>query len=178
MKSRHAAFSQRSGADSGTLRRQIGPRGTPWNAARQMPGRPAFLPGTAMYSGRSGYRQNASIMPGNSFMFHYRPYCLRMVGDCRRIGNFLETSWKPRGLRSGIGNFLETSWKLPRSDGFGRQMADTPSILSAALTQRQSEENHDARSPLVRHLLYVPLPVFAAVWWRCWIPWLKLPETF
>ncbi len=94
-------------------------------------------------------------------------YCVRMVWDCRRIGNILETSCKPRGARSGIGNFLETSGKLPHPDCPGRQMADTPSILSARLTRWRCDSKRHRVRPRVRHFLYVPLPVFAAVWWGC-----------
>jgi len=56
------------------FRLQIAPRCARWKGARQMPGRPAFLPGIAMHSGRGGYPRNASIMPGNLFMFHYRVF--------------------------------------------------------------------------------------------------------
>jgi len=53
---------------------QISGRGARRNGARQMPGRRASLPGIAMHSGRDGYPRNASIMPGNLFMFHYRVF--------------------------------------------------------------------------------------------------------
>ncbi len=73
-----------------------------------MPGRPAFLPGIAMCSGRSRYTRNAIIMPGNSFMFHYRSLRLRMVWDCRE----LETFWKLLVNLAACAPEVETFCKL------------------------------------------------------------------
>jgi hypothetical protein len=77
------------------LRLQIGQGG----AARQMPGRPAFLPGTAMHSGRVGYPRNASIMPGNLFMFHYRVFAAVWWGWPIPDLNFLKHSETSIALR-------------------------------------------------------------------------------
>jgi hypothetical protein len=76
----------------------------------------------------------------------------------------VETFWKLLVNLAACAPELETFWKLlgnrKRPHRLGRQMADTPSISSARLTQWQRDRKRRSLKPRVRHFLYVPLPDF------------------
>ncbi len=98
----------------------------PVSRCRQMPGRSAYLPGIAMFSGRSGYPRNASIMPGNLFMFHYR-FSLPFGGAAGPAVIVRETAkLSPRLHVQVLEAALGFSPRLANQGGLGSTSIDQP----------------------------------------------------
>ena len=159
-----ATFSQRSGADSRPLRLQIGRRGGP---AERRPANAGQTRVFARHRNVLGAQWIPSKCEQHAGQSLYVPLPISTGFEWSGTAAELETFWRLLVNLAACAPEVETFCKLPgnlpRPDCPGRQMADTPSILSASRTRGHCEEDRDAGRPLVRHFLYVPLPVFAAV---------------
>jgi hypothetical protein len=113
-----------------------------WTAVRLIEGRPANA-GQTLILARHHEALTTHWIPSkrehHAGQFLYVPLPLSTALEWSGTAAELETFWKLPVNHAACAPELETFWKLlgnlPRPDCLGRQMADTPSVLSAALTQ-------------------------------------------